>query len=68
MMRHLIETYQDQDGTVSNARSIQASVAIAFTGPFKTILFVYHYNWVFSGGAVTVSDLLPCLQQANVVP
>ncbi|SJL10574.1 uncharacterized protein ARMOST_13962 [Armillaria ostoyae] len=32
MTRHLIETYQDQDGIVSNERSIQASVAIAFAG------------------------------------
>ncbi|KAK0194555.1 cytochrome P450 [Armillaria mellea] len=32
MMKHLIETYQDHDGTVSNERSIQASVATAFTG------------------------------------
>ncbi|KAK0498930.1 cytochrome P450 [Armillaria luteobubalina] len=32
MTRHLIETYQDKDGTVSNERSIQASVAIAFAG------------------------------------
>ncbi len=61
MMKHLIETHQDQDGTIFNERSIQASVAIAFSGPFKTILYVYHYNRVFSGGTVTVSDLLPRL-------
>ncbi|KAK0224000.1 cytochrome P450 [Armillaria fumosa] len=36
MTRHLIETYQDQDGTVSNERSIQASVAIAFAGGAMT--------------------------------
>jgi len=39
MTKHLIETYQDQDGTVSNERSIQASVAIAFSaGTVTTVI------------------------------